>query len=648
MAPLCWGKEGSQEGFDGWLRTEHTVQVFSGGKLSSGAVDLRKAHAKEDAGEGSERMLILYGTQTGTSALGRWLCFALRPTKALPRTGTAEKFARELAAEAKDRLGGAAQVVVQDLDEYDGPGRLAQERLVLLLMATYGDGEPTDNAARFYDWLVKLGAKAEEDEALARSHESVTYGVFGLGNKQYEHFNAVGRKTDKALKALGAKQVVRRGDGDDDGCIEDDFAQWREELWPALDKTGLFQRAPLADRSNGGAPPASPGHKPAAQSYDVLTFGPGSVRETSHWVAPGPQYDTKAQVPDQHYPYLARIMGVRELHSVRSERSCVHVEIEVAGTPLEYSTGDHVGVYPENSPSVVAQAAKRLGWDLDQLFELKADASLPPPFPGPVTVRTALTRYADLLGVPRKAALLALAEFATDAKQRARLLALGGREGAAEYQSYIQKPLRSLLEVLEDFPSAQPPLGALFGSIAPRLQPRYYSISSSPARHPDELHITCAVVREQSATGRTHEGVCSNWFKRVEPGTRVPVFIRRSGFRLPRELSTPILMVGPGTGLAPFRAFLQDRDHQAKAGKPQQQPGRSLMYFGCRDRAKDYIYEEELADYHRRGICQLSVAFSREQSGKKEYVQHHLARDADEVWELLEQGVCLVCCKGTP
>jgi NADPH-ferrihemoprotein reductase len=595
-------------------------------------------------------VLVLYGTQTGT----------------------AERFAKELAKEMRENYGGSVPVQVVDAENYDGPSKLSSEKVVFMVFATYGDGEPTDNAARFYDWLVKAGHKREEEGSAGSENDAplggVSFGVFGLGNRQYEHFNAVGKRLDAAMRQMGARALVPRGDGDDDACIEDDYAQWKQEVWKSLDKTGILStitgvatngRAPLSPLSvngvglNGAPSPTSAAAAARFAEYDVETYdrrtrGASLPQETAAWVSPGPQYDTRAYVPDVHYPCLARVAAVRELHSVRSERSCVHVEIDIAGTPLSYEAGDHVGVFCENAPGVVSQALRSLGWEAETLVELRVPPGraddLPAPFPGPISLGRALARYADLLSVPRKGALLALAESAADEKQRARLRLLGSPEGRQEYQDHVAKPLRSLLEVLAEFPSCRPSVGLFFASVAPRLQPRYYSISSAPQRHPECIHVTCAVVKETSPTGRVHEGVCSNWFKRIAPGTRVPVFVRRSQFRLPENPAVPVLMVGPGTGLAPFRGFLQAREELQRASGAKLGP--AALFFGCRDRTKDFIYEGELRDYEKKGVLSsLSVAFSREQAGTKEYVQHHLARDAAHVWDLVDArgGYVYVC-----
>jgi NADPH-ferrihemoprotein reductase len=260
---------------------------------------------------------------------------------------------------------------------------------------------------------------------------------------------------------------------------------------------------------------------------------------------------------------------------------------------------------------------------------------------GVLTVRGALSRYADLLTAPSKAALSGLAVFATDQTEAERLADLASIEGREAYNDYIIAGKRSLLEVLHDFPSAKPSLGAFFGSIVPRLQPRFYSISSSATQHPRSVHITVAVVRDIMPSGRIHNGVASSWLARMKPGAQVPVFIRRSSFKLPKDPSTPVIMVGPGTGIAPFRGFIQERAALLSKGT---NLGLGVLYFGCRREDQDYIYREELEGYLNSGaISELDVAFSR-QTAAKDYVQHHIARQGDLVWKLLSNGGYFYVC----
>ena len=512
---------------------------------------------------------------------------------------------------------------MQDLE------RLPQEmdrHLALFCMATYGEGDPTDNAAEFYQML--------NDEELDLSN--LNYSVFALGNKTYEHFNATGRYVNKRLKELGANCIYPIGEGDDDANMEDDFILWKEDLWPSV--CNLFGVDSSVQDINMRQYQLS-----EVEAPDYNKVFTGEVNRLKSYTAERqkPPYDAKN-------PFISRIVVNRELFE-GGDRNCMHIELDITDSKIRYDAGDHVAAYPVNRVEHVERLCELLGKDPDTVFtmtNLDEYSTKKTPFPCPCSYRTALSYYVDICSLPRNLILKELVQYTDNEEEKNRLIKITANndDGRAAYQEWIVKSSRTIIHVLEDLPSCKPPLDLLC-ELLPRLQARYYSISSSPKAHPTRIHITAVVFTYKTLTNRTNYGVCTNWLLSQKPTDeneyKIPIFVRKSQFRLPVRSEVPVIMIGPGTGIAPFRGFLQER---AAAKNKGSNIGKSVLYFGCRNEANDFVYKTELKQYEDEGIVQLRLAFSRDQD-QKIYVQHLLAQDGEMVWDILDKqkGNLYVC-----
>jgi len=424
--------------------------------------------------------------------------------------------------------------------------------------------------------------------------------------------------------------------------LEDDFEAWKEGLWPAL-LARFHPDGAKAGAKNGGGKAAAATAAPRLSHSVVLLDGKPLANAGS--LSTPPALNSSSVSASYFSSATAKVTVNRELRRDVAGGSTRHMELDISDSGLSYVTADNLAVCPRNPEAAVARVAKALGLDLEQWFDLKpADASgkaVTAPFPTPCTVRTALAQYCDVMGMPRKALLTALAHFATNPEHKARLLLLGSKDGRADYASWVMEAGRSLADVLEELPSLELPLEC-FLELAPRLQPRYYTISSSSSCFPRSIHVTVSVLTEARPGGRVVKGVCSHFLADLAAGEATcQVFVRTSTFRLPQSPATPVIMVGPGTGIAPMRAFLQERAHQKEQGED---VGEAVLFFGCRNRDKDFIYEDELLSYTRSGaLTSLETAFSRDQE-RKVYVQDLLREQQDKLRSLFDSGAHFYVC----
>ncbi|MBC8244934.1 MAG: hypothetical protein H8E20_11115 [Verrucomicrobia bacterium] len=329
-----------------------------------------------------------------------------------------------------------------------------------------------------------------------------------------------------------------------------------------------------------------------------------------------------SEVYDKKNPFLSALMRRILLNGKDSAKETLHLEMCLAGSGLEYRPGDSLAIIPSNSPQVAGQVLEAGGFDAGETVELKGGAPRP--------LGDALATDLDITGVTGNV----LKKYNTFA-QSGKLESLLAKENKAALNDYLLG--REVIDLLAEFPV--PGLSAAdFCGTLRKLQPRLYSIASSPKAHPGEVHLTIAVVRYNSH-GRDREGVCSTLVAdRVEIGGTLPVFLHHDkNFKLPADGNTPIIMVGPGTGIAPFRAFVEERAAIGATGK-------SWLFFGDQHHATDYLYGDEwerhLADAR---LSRIDHAFSRDQAHKV-YVQHRMLEHAAEMYSWLNDGAVFYVC----
>ncbi|RYP16436.1 hypothetical protein DL765_005113 [Monosporascus sp. GIB2] len=573
------------------------------------------------------------------------------------QTGTAEDYASRLAKEGKSRFG--LETMVADLEDYDYDNldEVPEDKVVMFVLATYGEGEPTDNAVDFYEFITS------EDVSFSQGADpplgNLNYVAFGLGNNTYEHYNSMVRNVNKALEKLGAKRIGEAGEGDDGaGTMEEDFLAWKDPMWAALaKKMGLEEREAVYEPIFG------------IVERDNLTKDSPEV----YLGEPNKMHlEGSARGPfNAHNPYIAPIAESRELFNVK-DRNCLHMEVDISGSNLSYQTGDHIAVWPTNPGQEVDEFLSILGLDgkRDTVISVKAlEPTAKVPFPTPTTYDAIVRYHLEICAPVSRQFLGTLSAFAPDEAVKAEMAKLG--DDKDYFHDKINKNHYNIARTLSVVGGGKKwsnvPFSAFIEGLN-KLQPRYYSISSSSLVQPKKISIT-AVVENQLIPGRQDpfKGVATNYLLALkqkqngdpdpEPfgltyeimgprnkydGIHVPVHVRHSNFKLPSDPSKPVILVGPGTGVAPMRGFVQERAKLAKSG---QNVGRTLLFFGCRKRNEDFLYEAEWEQYKQAlgDKFELITAFSRE-GPSKVYVQHRLKERAKEVNELLEQRAYFYVC----
>ena len=488
----------------------------------------------QPAARAAEPLLILYATESGN----------------------AEGVAAKLAATARRQ---GFKVTLKDVAD-SSPAEVAKARNLLLLAATWGEGEPPSRAAGFHRALM-----AEDAPRL----EEVRFAVLALGDRAYANFCSTGRELDARLEALGGTRVAARVDCDLD--FAKPAAAWGEQALAALR-------------------PAEPS---AGAEIIHLEFAPHAAAETA-W--------------SRERPFAAEVLEQINLNSSRSDKMTVHLGLSLAGSGLAFEPGDALMLVPENDPAVVDELLAASGAGADEALAQR------------------LRRDLDVTTLSR-----ATLEAYQGLRPQDGLARLLEGEGWREFVAG-----RQVIDLLEAFPSRLE--AEELTSLLRPLPARAYSIASSPLAHPDEAHLLIGQVAYR-AHGRQRQGVASAYAtQRLAQGATVGTYLRPNRhFRLPEDGSLPIVMIGPGTGVAPFRGFVQHRRERGDAGK-------SWLFFGERRFTHDFLYQLEWQEAVAEGhLTRMEVAFSRDQP-EKVYVQHRLWERRAELWAWLQEGAVLYLC----
>ncbi|PWV99775.1 sulfite reductase (NADPH) flavoprotein alpha-component [Paenibacillus cellulosilyticus] len=497
------------------------------------------------------------------------------PREATILFGSQTGNSQRLAGRLAEKLKGQGfDVTLSAMNQYK-TNKLKEVPYLFIVASTHGEGDPPDNALTFHEFL--LGKRAPK-------LEGTKFAVLALGDTSYEFFCKTGQDFDVRLAELGAERIVDRVDCDVD--FEDAAAGWLSAVEGAVSAAAA------------SAAPAASGTASAA--------APTAAVESEY---------TRAN------PFMAEVLDNLNLNGRGSDRETRHLELSLEGSGLTYAPGDAVGVYPQNDPALVDDIIAELKFNADEAVVTgKAGETS--------SLRSALLHHFEITVLTKP-----LLEKAVAFSGNSKLAELVNNK--EELKAYMNG--RDLLDLLRDF-APWTLKAADIANLLRKLPPRLYSIASSVEAHPEEVHLTIRKV-EYEAHGRERKGVCSVYTsERLQPGDKLPIFIQQNpNFKPPVNPDTPVIMVGPGTGVAPFRAFLEDREESGAQGQ-------TWLFYGDRHFVTDFLYQTDWQRMLKDGVLtKLDVAFSRD-SKEKVYVQQRMLENGAQLYQWLENGAHVYVC----
>ncbi|XP_066309595.1 NADPH-dependent diflavin oxidoreductase 1 [Miscanthus floridulus] len=568
------------------------------------------------AASSSGRLLVLYASQTGNAM------------------DAAERVGREA------ERGGCPAVDVLSMDSFD-PSRLPSERFVVFVVSTTGQGDPPDSMKGFWRYLLR---KDLDRQWL----EGIHHAVFGLGDSGYQKYNFAAKKLDRRLLHLGAEPVLEIGLGDDQhpSGYEGALDPWLLSMWKSLNEINPSLLPRVSDINDSNL--SILGHPKVHVIYyssnevpqDPILSDPSKIISSARSMSPALRFHA-----DGEPPYMLQMVKNKRLTKEGSDRDVRHFELEDPSSAISYKIGDALEILPSQNPSAVDAFIERCNLDPDCYITIGVRSgdkvlkgSVVRSQMDRIKLRTFVALTMDVASAsPRRYFFEVMSFFATSEREKERLQYFASPEGRDDLYQYNQKEGRTVLEVLEDFPSVQMPFEWLV-QLTPPLKKRAFSISSSPLVHPNQIHLTVSIVAWVTPFKRTRRGLCSTWLAGLNPNKDIliPCWIHQGSLPPPRPM-VPLVLIGPGTGCAPFRAFVEERAAQSAA----EPTAPVLFFFGCRNQDNDFLYKDFwLTHAQDEGVLSskkgggLFVAFSRDQP-QKVYVQHKIKEQSSIVWNLL-------------
>ncbi|MCG7376547.1 assimilatory sulfite reductase (NADPH) flavoprotein subunit [Paenibacillus sp. ACRSA] len=453
------------------------------------------------------------------------------------------------------------------------PNGLKKIENLLIVVSTHGEGEPPDNAIPLHEFL---------NSKRAPKLDGLRYSVLALGDTSYEFFCQTGKDFDIRLQELGGTPLVPRVDCDVD--FDELAAEWMNDVLASLSTAAT-----------------STGSVTSEAVVAAVSGGESQFSRTN--------------------PFQAEVLENLNLNGRGSDRETRHVELSLEGSNLNYEPGDSLGVFPENHPRLVDELIAAMEWNADERVTVNRAGDQ-------VSLREAILRHFEITAVTKPVV-----------EQLAKLKPESGLSDLLADDSEFRKVMNScdLLDIVQDYGLQGIPAGQ-FVAVLRKIPARLYSIASSAKSFPDEVHLTVRAVRYESR-GRERYGVCSvHLAERIEAGDSLPIYIQHNpNFKLPQNPDTPIIMVGPGTGVAPFRSFLGEREETGAEGK-------SWLFYGDQHFSTDFLYQTEWQRWLKDGVLtKMDVAFSRD-TEQKVYVQHRMLEHSKELYQWLQEGASVYVC----